>query len=71
MAVVEFAGDKSCGCRKRKKMTNSTDDSDMKTTRFRYRVDLIRERHVKESKMKPRLRAEEQTDMISLLRNFF
>ena len=28
-------------------MTNSTDVSDMKMTRFRYRVDLIRERHVR------------------------
>ena len=27
-------------------MTNSTDVSDMKMTRFGYRVDLIRERHV-------------------------
>ena len=26
-------------------MTNSTDVSDMKMTRFGYRVDLIRERH--------------------------
>ena len=30
-----------------KKMTNSTDVSDMKMTRFGYRVDLIRERHVR------------------------
>ena len=28
-------------------MTNSTDASDVKMTRFRYRVDLIRERHVR------------------------
>ena len=28
-------------------MTNSTDVSDMKMTRFGYRVDLIRERHVR------------------------
>ena len=28
-------------------MTNSTDVSDMKMTRFGYRVDLIRDRHVK------------------------
>ena len=27
-------------------MTNSTDVSEMKMTRFGYRVDLIRERHV-------------------------
>ena len=32
---------------KRKKMTNSTDVSNMKMTRFRYRVDSIRERHVR------------------------
>ena len=29
------------------KMTNSTDVSDMKMTRFGYRVDLIRGRHVR------------------------
>ena len=28
-------------------MTDSTDVSDMKMTRFGYRVDLIRERHVR------------------------
>ena len=28
-------------------MTNSTDVSDVKMTRFGYRVDLIRERHVR------------------------
>ena len=28
-------------------MTNSTDVSDMKMTRFGYRVDLIREGHVR------------------------
>ena len=28
-------------------MANSTDVSDMKMTRFGYRVDLIRERHVR------------------------
>ena len=28
-------------------MTNSTDVSDMKMTRFGYRFDLIRERHVR------------------------
>ena len=33
--------------RKSKKMTNSTDVSDMKMRRFGYRVDLIRERHVR------------------------
>ena len=51
IAVVKFAGDKwickCCGCRKRKKMTNSTDVSDVEVTRFRQRVDLIRERHVR------------------------
>ena len=28
-------------------MTNSTDVSDVKMTKFGYRVDLIRERHVR------------------------
>ena len=44
--------------RERKKMTYSTDVSDMKMTRFRYRVDLIRERHVRvkdEAKIASRL----------------
>ena len=50
-------------------MTNSTDVSDMKMTRFGYRFDLIREKDMSESKMKPRLRAEELTGMISLLRD--
>ena len=40
-------------------------------TRFGYRFDLIRERTCPESKMKPRLRAEELTGMISLLRDKF
>ena len=31
----------------RKKMTNSTDVSDIKMKRFGYRVDLIRERYVR------------------------
>ena len=34
-------------CRKRKKMTNLTDVSDVDMTRFRQRVDLIRERNVR------------------------
>ena len=42
------------GCRKRKKMTNSTDVLDMKMT----------EKDMSESKMKLRLRAEELTGMI-------
>ena len=42
-------------------MTNSTDVSDMKMT----------EKDMSESKMKPRLRAEELTGMISLLRDKF
>ena len=37
-------------------------------TRFVYRVDLI-SKDMSESKMKPRLRAEELTGMISLLRD--
>ena len=50
-------------------MTNSTDVSDMKMTRFGYRFDLIRERHVRvkdEAKI-----ASRGTDfrMISLLRD--
>ena len=55
-------------------MANSTDVSDAKMTRFGYRVDLIRERHVrvKDDQVKePRLRAEELTGMISLLRDKF
>ena len=47
-------------------MTNSTDVSDVKMTRFGQRVDLM-----SASKMKPRLRAEELTGMISLLRGKF
>ena len=59
---------KSCSCRKRKKMTNSTDVSDMKMTRLD--TDLIwSEKDMSESKMKPRLRAEELIGMISLLRD--
>ena len=38
-------------CRKRKKMTNSTDASDVDMTRFRQRVDLIKERHMSELKL--------------------
>ena len=37
----------SCAWGKRKKMTNSTGVSDIKMTRFGYRVDLIRGRHVR------------------------
>ena len=63
VAAVEF--------RKRKKMTNSTDVSDvMNMTRFGQRFGRIRERHV-ESTMKPRLQADELTGMISLLRDKF
>ena len=51
IAIVKFAGDKgiskSCGCRKRKKMTDSTDVSDVKMTRFGNRVYLFRKRHVR------------------------
>ena len=50
IVLVKFAGDKwicKCGCRKRKKLTNSTNVSDVEMTRFRQRVDLIRERHVR------------------------
>ena len=43
----------------------------MEMTRFGQTVDLIRERHVRVLKMKPRLRAEELTGMISLLRDKF
>ena len=35
-----------CGCRKRKKTTNSTDVLEVKMTIFGYRVELIRVRHV-------------------------
>ena len=74
IAIVKFAGDKrickSCGCRKRKKMTDSTDVSDVKMTRFGNRV-ICSEKDMSESKMKPRLRAEELTGMISLLRGKF
>ena len=35
-------------------MTNSTDVSDMKMTRFGYRVDLIRERVKDEAKIESR-----------------
>ena len=53
-------------------MTNSTDVSDVKMTRFGNRVKLIcSEKDMSESKMKPRLRVEELTGMISLLRDKF
>ena len=38
---------KRCGCRKREKMTDSTDALDVKMSRFGYRVDLIKERQVR------------------------
>ena len=50
-------------------MTNSTDVSDMKMTRFGYRVDLIRERYVRvkdEAKI-----ASRDWDDISALRDKF
>jgi hypothetical protein len=47
LKTTEFA--RAHGCRKTKKMTNSTNVSDVKMTRFGYRVDLIRERHVRVS----------------------
>ena len=34
-------------CRNKKKMANSTDVSNVKMARFGYRVDLIREGHVR------------------------
>ena len=43
--ITEF--ERARDCRKMKKMTNSTNVLDVKTTRFGYRVDLIRIRHVK------------------------
>ena len=51
-------------------MTNSTDVSDMKMTRFGYRVDLIRERHVR-VKNEAKIASRELTGMISLLRDKF
>ena len=36
-------------------MTNSTDVSDVKTTRFRNGVDLIRERHAESNSVNSRL----------------
>ena len=48
METTEFA--RARDCRQMKKMTNSTNVLDVEITRFGYRVDLIRERHVK---MKP------------------
>ena len=51
-------------------MTDSTDVSDVKMTRFGNRV-ICSEKDMSESKMKPRLRAEELTGMISLLRDKF
>ena len=50
-------------------MTNSTNVSDVKMTRLEYRVDLIRERHVRvkdEAKI-----ASRGSGMISLLRDKF
>ena len=49
-------------------MTNSTDVSDMKMTRFGYRVDLIRERHVR---VKDEAKIASRDGMISLLRDKF
>ena len=51
-------------------MTNSTDVSDMKMTDLDTEL-IWSEKDMSESKMKPRLRAEELTGMISLLRDKF
>ena len=45
LETSEFA--RAVAAEREKKMTNSTDVSDVKMTRFGYRVDLIRERHVR------------------------
>ena len=58
-------------------MTDSTNVSDVKMTRFGNRIfeflflNFCSEKDMSESKMKPRLRAEELTGMISLLRDKF
>ena len=63
---------KSCSCRNRGKMTNLMDVLDMKMTKFGYRVDLIRERHVGvEDEAKIVSRGTELTGMISLPRDEF
>ena len=52
-------------------MTNSMDVSDMKMTRFGYRVDLIRKRHVRVKDEAKIARKSQLTGMISLLRDKF
>ena len=52
-------------------MTNSTDVSDVKMTRFGYRVNLIRERHVRVKGEAKIASKETDWDDISLLRDEF
>ena len=63
METTEFA--RARDCRKMKKMTNSTNVLDVKITRFGYRVDLIRERHVKDEAIKIVRRRTDWGDIIA------
>ena len=63
METTEFATAR--GCRKMKKMTNSTNVLDVKITRCGYRVDLIRERHVKDEAIKIVSRRTDWGDIIA------
>ena len=62
METTEFA--RAPDCRKMKKMTNST-NVDVKITRFGYRVDLTRERHVKDEAIKIVRRRTDRGDIIA------
>ena len=63
METTEFA--RAPDCRKMKKMTNSTNVLDVKITRFGYRVDLIRERPVKDEAIKIVRRRTDRGDIIA------
>ena len=63
METTEFA--RARDCRKMKKMSNSTNVLDVEITRFGHRVDLIRERHVKEEAIKSVSRRTDWDDIIA------
>ena len=65
MKTTELNSARARDCRKMKKMTNST-VLDVKITRFGYyRVDLIRERHVKDEAIKIVSRRTDWGDIIA------
>ena len=63
METTEFA--RARDCRQMTKNTNSTNVLDVKITRFGYRVDLIRERHVKDEAIKIVSRRTDWGDIIA------